>query len=93
MPTGLRMRGRFTERVAITVLILLVLLFTVVTRHKLLGLDGYAERYARSLHTGRSRHVELADEVTWSDFAYCTYATAPVGWRHRLRIGCYQDTH
>jgi hypothetical protein len=26
----------------------------------------------------RHRHIELAETVSWSDFAYCTYATAPV---------------
>ncbi|KAK5121520.1 hypothetical protein LTR85_005353 [Meristemomyces frigidus] len=58
---------------------LLIILYTTATRHRLFGnLDGYAEHYARSFQgTSRSRHIELADEVSWADFAYCTYATAP----------------
>lgn len=76
MPTSLRMRGRPAERVGIAVLVVLLLLYTSVAQRSLFTrLDGYAERYVRSWRDS-SRHVELADEVSWSDFAYCTYATA-----------------
>ncbi|KAK5709328.1 hypothetical protein LTR17_019899 [Elasticomyces elasticus] len=39
-----------------------------------IDLHDYAARYHRPWR-GRSKHIEVSADISWTDFAYCTYAT------------------
>ncbi|KAK4949041.1 hypothetical protein LTR10_012414 [Elasticomyces elasticus] len=57
-------------------MILILLLIYSTYRQALPSIDlhDYAARYHRPWR-GQSKHIEVSTDISWTDFAYCTYAT------------------
>ncbi|KAI6798868.1 glycosyltransferase family 8 protein [Hortaea werneckii] len=72
-----RIRGKPFERLAVAAALAFTTLYFLTFRHAF----GESGQYITAAFTAtlgsKSRHIELSEDASWKDFAYCTYATAP----------------
>ncbi|RMY16598.1 hypothetical protein D0867_06472 [Hortaea werneckii] len=72
-----RIRGKPFERLAVAAALAFATLYFLTFRHSFGESGGYITAAFAATLGRKSRHIELAEDGSWKDFAYCTYATAP----------------
>lgn len=72
-----RIRRKPFERLAVAAALAFGTLYFLTFRHSFGESGGLITAVFTATLSRKSRHIELAEDVSWKDFAYCTYATAP----------------